>query len=181
MGQCAGLWVFIEVAGGPGWWRASEASSHPCESCTPVLENPSLGGRVQSRQPGRGAFRGAVQAGRGGGGKPDWLYPALPGSGGVLGAGCVSVGGVLFALVAWQLPGLLGNSLSCWQGLSRPVWKAKATDSLRLNHIPPSAPAGTLGPGAGQAGPWHTSGAGVGPLGEAGGAGWCGALRKTLF
>ena len=58
---------------------------------------------------------------------------------------CERGGGVLFALVAWQLLGYWGISLSCWWGLSGPVWEVEAISSLRHDHIPPSGPAGTLG------------------------------------
>lgn len=77
--------------------------------------------------------------------------PARPRSGCVWGgvaALCVSVGGVLFALVAWQLLGCWGISLSCWQGLSGPVGEVEAISSLRQDCIPSSRPAGTLGPRA---------------------------------
>lgn len=139
MGQCAGLWVFIEVAGGPGWWQASEASSHPLEPCTPFLENPSLGGRVQSRQRGRGAFQGAVQAGRGGGGSPaaPETRLALPGSARLRGCawggvrergGCpVCFGGLAAARAIGELSQLLVGAVqaclesqSHWQSETQP-------------------------------------------------------------
>lgn len=77
--------------------------------------------------------------------------PARPRSGrtwGGVAAVCVSVGGILFALVAWQLLRCWGISLSCWQGLSGPVREVEAIGSLRHDHIPSSRPAGTLGPRA---------------------------------
>lgn len=63
----------------------------------------------------------------------------------------MSVGGVLFALVTWQLLGYWGISLTCWRGLSGPVWKVEPIGSLQQDHIPPSRPPGTLGPRAGLA------------------------------
>lgn len=127
---------------------------------TPVIESalPQPGAATRPRSEGEGLGRGlpgevvqgteGCEAGRG---------MATPGNqtgsvglGGVWGgvaALCVSVGGgVLFALVAWQLQGYWGISLSCWRGLSGPVWEVEAIGSLRHDHIPPSGPAGTLGP-----------------------------------
>lgn len=127
--------------------------------------------------------------------KPDWLCPTRGRVWGGVAAVRVSVGGVLFSLVAWQLPGYWGISLSCWLGLSGPVWGVEATGSLRHDYIPPSGPAGTLGPRA-RLGRWAgqggavgrlrahpegpQSGDWVGPLEKAVAGRW-GGLRKTLF
>lgn len=101
----------------------------------------------------------------------------------------VSVGGVLFALVAWQLLGCWGISLSCWLGLSGPVWEVEAIRILRHEHILSSRPAGTLGPTqVGREGwgyGWHRAslegphqGPGVGLCGR--GGCWLGVPRKIL-
>lgn len=95
----------------------------------------------------------------------------------------VSVGGVLFALVAWQLLGCWGISLSCWLGLSGPVWEVEAIRILRHEHILSSRPVGTLGPR------WAGKGGAVGGTGpvlkglirdlvwaSAGDGGWGGML-----
>lgn len=91
--------------------------------------------------------------------------------------------GGLAALGCW------GISLSCWLGLSGPVWEVEAIRILRHEHILSSRPAGTLGPR------WAGKGGAVGGTGPVlkglirdlvwasageGGEYWLGVPRKTL-